>query len=159
MRRNLLPELLEVIRFDKSGRAARNPWVRRGRAVYGGYPFRGDPRLAVRDDVYRITKDEIPVVARVEQVWWDGDVIRLSGYAFIAFVPVDAERAGRVSLTLEESGHAVSVVALTSAGSGGPTSPSCTAPAARAMTGPAGRRPSRSPPSVTVGGSGRAAGD
>jgi glycosyltransferase involved in cell wall biosynthesis len=112
VRRRRLPELLEVIRFEKSGLAAWHPWIRQGRAIYGGYPFRGDPQLAVPKDVYRITKDEIPVTARIEQVWWDGGVLRLSGYAFIAFVAAAHEHSGRVRLTLEESGHPESVVRL-----------------------------------------------
>jgi CDP-glycerol glycerophosphotransferase len=112
VRRRLLPELLEVVRFEKSGQASRLPWVRRGRRFYGDFPFRGDPRLAVPDDVYRLAKDELPLTARIEQVWWDGDVLRLSGYAFIALLAMPSERSSRVRLTLEESGHPASVVGL-----------------------------------------------
>jgi CDP-glycerol glycerophosphotransferase len=112
VRRGLMPELLEVIRFEKSGQASRTPWVRRRRKVYGGFPFFGDPRLAIPDEVYRLSKDELPMPARIEQVWWDGDVLRLSGFAFISFLGLPTERSGRLRLTLEESGHPESVVRL-----------------------------------------------
>ena len=42
VRRRLMPELLEVLRFEKSGELPGTPVVRRGRSFYGNYPFRGD---------------------------------------------------------------------------------------------------------------------
>ena len=50
--------------------------------------------------------------ARIEDVWWDGDVLRLSGHAYIAFQELPTERSGRIRLTLEESGHPDSVIPL-----------------------------------------------
>ena len=45
VRRRLMPELLEVLRFEKSGELPGTPVVRRGRSFYGNYPFRGDAVL------------------------------------------------------------------------------------------------------------------
>lgn len=112
VRRRLMPELLEVLRFDTSGEIAWTPVVRRGRRIYGDYPFRTDVDLAVPAEVYRLGKDELPLRAAVEDVWWEGDVLRLSGYAHIAFLDMPGERSGRIRLTLEESGHPESVVAM-----------------------------------------------
>ena len=46
VRRRLMPELLEVLRFEHAGEIAWTPVVRRGRKLYGDYPFRGDEDLA-----------------------------------------------------------------------------------------------------------------
>jgi CDP-glycerol glycerophosphotransferase len=53
VRRRLMPELLEVLRFQKSG-LDRNPkvWIR-GRA-FGDYPYLDDPRLGIPRSVYRL---------------------------------------------------------------------------------------------------------
>ena len=50
--------------------------------------------------------------ARIEDVWWDDDVLRLKGYAYIAFQELPTEKSGRIRLTLEESGHPDSVIPL-----------------------------------------------
>ena len=112
VRRRLMPELLEVLRFERAGEVAYTPIVRKGRKIYGDYPFRGDAELAIPAEVYRLGKDELPLPARIEDVWWDGDVLRLSGYAYIAFLELPTERSGRIRLTLEESGHPESVIPL-----------------------------------------------
>lgn len=113
VRRRLLPELLEVVRFENSGDLPHTPFVKRGRRFYGSYPFRGDGRLQIPDEVYRLTKDELPMPARVQDVWWDGEVLHLSGFAYISFLPLPSERSGRLRITLEESGHPDRVVPLT----------------------------------------------
>lgn len=112
VRRRLLPELLDVVRFENEDEAALTPFVRRGRAIYGDYPFRDDPALGIPAEIYRLRPAELPMPAQVEDVWWDGDELHLSGYAYIANVPLATQRAGRIRLTLEESGHRDSVVSL-----------------------------------------------
>jgi CDP-glycerol glycerophosphotransferase len=52
VRRRLMPELIEVVRFQKAGGAARK--VRRGGRLYGDYPFLDDPRLGIPRSVYRL---------------------------------------------------------------------------------------------------------
>ena len=112
VRRWLMPELLEVLRFEHAGEIAWTPVVRRGRKLYGDYPFRGDEDLGIPDEIYRLGKDELPMPARIEDVWWDDDVLRLKGYAYIAFQELPTEKSGRIRLTLEESGHPDSVIPL-----------------------------------------------
>ncbi len=112
VRRRLLAELLQVLAFDVAGAVDWTPVVRRRRALYGDYPFRGDPALAIPDEVYRLGKDELPVRARVEDIHWIGEVLHLSGHAHISFMAMDSVRAGRIRITVEESGHPESVVPL-----------------------------------------------
>jgi len=112
LRRRLLPELLEVLRFEKAGEAAWTPVLRHGRKLYGDYPFRGEDDLKVPSEIYRLGKDELPMPAMIEDVWWTDDTLRLSGYAYIAFLGLPNARSGRIRLTLEESGRADSVVPL-----------------------------------------------
>ena len=112
VRRWLMPELLEVLRFEKSGEIEWTPAVRRGRDFYGDYPFREDTHLAVPEGVYRLKRDELPLRACINDVWWDGDTLRLRGYAHIAFLDLTKQGSARIRLTLEESGHPESVVLL-----------------------------------------------
>ncbi|MGH8970710.1 MAG: glycosyltransferase family 2 protein, partial [Actinomycetes bacterium] len=112
VRRRMMPELLDVLRFEQSGEIERTPVIRRGRRFYGDYPFREDRRLDIPENVYRLDRDELPLRALIEDVWWDGDTLRVRGYAHIAFLDISQERSARVRLTLEESGHPESVVAM-----------------------------------------------
>jgi CDP-glycerol glycerophosphotransferase len=52
VRRERVPELLEVVRFDRDGLRTRRT-VRGGR-VYGDYPYLDDPSLAIPRSVYRL---------------------------------------------------------------------------------------------------------
>jgi CDP-glycerol glycerophosphotransferase len=52
VRRRLLPELLEVVRFQKAGGAKRK--VRIGGRMYGDFPFLDDPALAIPRKIYRL---------------------------------------------------------------------------------------------------------
>jgi CDP-glycerol glycerophosphotransferase len=112
VRRRMMPELLEVLRFEKNGGIGGTPVIRRGRRFWGDYPFRGDPDLAIPDTVYRLDRDELPLRARIEDVSWDGDHLRLTGFAYIGFLDLSREGSTRIRLTLEESGHPESVVGL-----------------------------------------------
>lgn len=113
VRRRLLPELLEVLRFEKSGEIAWTPVIRQGRRFWGDYPFREDAALAIPESVYRLDRDELPLRARIEDVSWEGDDLRVTGHAHIAFMDLSREGSARIRLTLEEGGHPESVVALT----------------------------------------------
>jgi len=53
VRRRLMPELLEVLRFQKDEFAAR-PTVRIAGRRYGDYPYRTDPELAIPRSIYRL---------------------------------------------------------------------------------------------------------
>jgi CDP-glycerol glycerophosphotransferase len=53
VRRGRLPELLEVLRFQRE-ELRRNPKVWVGGRAYGDYPYRDDPALAIPRAVYRL---------------------------------------------------------------------------------------------------------
>jgi CDP-glycerol glycerophosphotransferase len=53
VRRRALPELLEVLRFQRDELPA-NPRVLRGGRVYGDYPYLDDPALGIPRSVYRL---------------------------------------------------------------------------------------------------------
>jgi CDP-glycerol glycerophosphotransferase len=95
-----LPELLEVLRFERSGEIHQRRTVRRRRKIYGDYPFRGDKGLRIPDDVYRLDH-ELMLRSRVDEVRWEGDRLCLSGYAYIRQVELATADAGRIRLQLE----------------------------------------------------------
>ena len=51
VRRRLLDELVEVVRFEQSGGRGRTRWI--GPRRYGDYPFLGEDRLGIPRSVYR----------------------------------------------------------------------------------------------------------
>jgi CDP-glycerol glycerophosphotransferase len=63
VRRRRLPELLEVVRFDRDGLRTRRT-LRAGR-FYGDYPFLDDPDLAIPRSVYRLDTSR----RRLRQAW------------------------------------------------------------------------------------------
>ena len=64
VRRRLVPELIEVLRFEKQEMADTPPVRARGR-WYGDYPFRTDERLKIPASVYRLEGELTPArVAR-----------------------------------------------------------------------------------------------
>ena len=102
VRRKAMPELLDVLRFEADELPERAP-LRRGRRWYADYPYRHDERLALPDDVYRLG-DELGPIARVESMRWDGDTLRLGGYAYIDLLGAPAPDSQRVQLTAVRSG-------------------------------------------------------
>ena len=65
VRRRMMPELLEVIRFQKEQLNSTPPLRIRGR-WYGDYPFRTDKRLKVPQSIYRL-KHEFSMGARARR--------------------------------------------------------------------------------------------
>jgi CDP-glycerol glycerophosphotransferase len=110
VRRRALPELLEVLRFEADDLRSTPP-CRKGRRWYGNYPYRRDKRLAIPDDVYRL-REELAPVARVEEVRWEGENLRLEGYAYIDLLGAPAPGHQRVELTAVRSGFPPKRVAL-----------------------------------------------
>ena len=111
VRRNAMPELLEVLRFEADELAERAP-LRRGRHWYGDYPCRGDERLALPDSVFRLTGDELAPVVCVEEMRCEGDSLRLKGYAYIDLVGAPLPGSQRLQITAVRSGFPPKRVAL-----------------------------------------------
>ncbi|GLZ12235.1 hypothetical protein Acsp04_24700 [Actinomadura sp. NBRC 104425] len=84
--RRMLPELLEVLTFEKSREMAEAGVVRRGVRFYGDYPFLNDPRVGVPDHVYRLD-EELRVRQKVESVSWNGDRLVIEGRARLRWLP------------------------------------------------------------------------
>jgi CDP-glycerol glycerophosphotransferase len=113
VRRRLVPELLEVLRFQRE-QLGRTPPVRERGRWYGDYPFRNDRRLRIPRSVYRV-EPEFYMRASIERLDRVGDELRVRGYAYIHGVGAGAPDAQRVSAALLRRGPLVRVRLLTSA--------------------------------------------
>jgi CDP-glycerol glycerophosphotransferase len=96
VRRRALPELLEVLRFQDEDLAETPPVRRRGR-WYGDYPYRSDRRLRIPPEVYRV-ESELDVVAGIDGVRWEGEALRIEGYAYIQGVGTRRRRSQRIEV-------------------------------------------------------------
>jgi CDP-glycerol glycerophosphotransferase len=96
VRRRLLPELLEVLRFHKEQLALVAPIPVRG-GWEGDYPFRGDRRLGIPRQVYRLGV-ELRASATVESLRWDGDELVIQGSASLTVAGAPAPGAPRVQI-------------------------------------------------------------
>ncbi len=103
VRRRLMPELLEVLRFHKEDYLEVPP-VRIGSKWYGDYPFRTDERLKIPRRVFRLDR-ELDMTARVEDLRWDGKRIRLSGHAYIRGVGAPAPDTQDITITALRGGR------------------------------------------------------
>jgi CDP-glycerol glycerophosphotransferase len=81
VRRKLMPELLEVLRFQRERMRDMPPIEIRGR-WYGNYPYFDDPRLKIPRSVYSLQK-ELSMRAEIESLDWDGERLHVSGNAFV----------------------------------------------------------------------------
>ena len=104
VRRRLMPELLEVLQFQKEALAGSAP-VRVRRRWYGDYPFRGDERLGVPASVYRLRNADLPGVAHLEELRRDGDALKISGFAYVSGIGAPAPGSQRVSVSALRPGR------------------------------------------------------
>jgi CDP-glycerol glycerophosphotransferase len=103
VRRRLLPELLEVLRFQAES-LRETPPVRVGRRWYGDYPFRTDERLKIPESVYRLD-EELALSPRVDDLRFEGDELKIGGYAFIAGIGAPERDSQRVTITMVRRGR------------------------------------------------------
>jgi CDP-glycerol glycerophosphotransferase len=113
VRRRLVPELLEVLRFQKEELSSTPPVRVRGK-WYGDYPFRTDPELKIPGSIYRI-EPEFYMRASIERLERRGDELHVRGYAYIHGIGAGEEGAQRVRVALLRRGPLVRVRLLTSA--------------------------------------------
>ena len=102
VRRRRLAELLEVLRFKDEDLREQSP-VRGLRGWYGDYPYRNDPRLRIPRRVYRLD-EELTLVSSLDDVRWEGDLLRLEGHAYIEQIGAPARETQRVELVLRRVG-------------------------------------------------------
>jgi CDP-glycerol glycerophosphotransferase len=103
VRRRLMPELLEVLRFQREDMSESAPVRERGR-WYGDYPFRHDRALKVPGRVYRLGPKEMPLAVQVDDLRWENERLHIGGFAFIRGVPAGRKGSQRVSV-LAVQGH------------------------------------------------------
>ncbi|WUI00458.1 bifunctional glycosyltransferase family 2 protein/CDP-glycerol:glycerophosphate glycerophosphotransferase [Spirillospora sp. NBC_00431] len=99
----MLPELLDVLRFEEDGQ--RNvPIVQQGRLRqrwYARYPFYGDVERAIPEDVYDVT-DELRMHAEVDRVEWDVDTLIVEGRAHFDRFDVSTEADSRIRVWMSD---------------------------------------------------------
>ena len=113
VRRRLMPELLEVLRFQREELGTTPPVRVRGR-WYGDYPFRTDRRLGIPKSAYRL-EGELTLRVGLEELALDGDRVRLRGHAYINGIGAPAEGAQRVAVAVLSPGRLRRVRLVTSA--------------------------------------------
>jgi CDP-glycerol glycerophosphotransferase len=82
VRRRLMPELLEVIRFQKGDQFRETAPVQIDGRWYGDYPFREDERLKIPKSVY-LLEGELGLRAEIESLDWEDGRLKVRGYAYI----------------------------------------------------------------------------
>ena len=85
VRRRAMPELLDVLRFEDDELGVKPAVQGRGGRWYGDYPYRNDERLRMPGSAYRLDEELAPV-GEIDSVSWDGDVLRVEGYAYIHMI-------------------------------------------------------------------------
>ncbi len=101
MRRRMLPELLQVMRFTAQEGAAPEV-VRRGTwrpGWYAAYPYFGDPAAGVPDHIYEAA-GEMTLNARLDEVTWRGGRLRIAGHAYIRRLDAPAKGDTRIQVRL-----------------------------------------------------------
>ncbi|MGW2309040.1 bifunctional glycosyltransferase/CDP-glycerol:glycerophosphate glycerophosphotransferase [Actinomadura luteofluorescens] len=99
----MLPELLEVLRFEEGG-LRDVPLVPRGRLRqrwYARYPFFDDSGRGVPEDVYDVT-DELALWADVDRVEWDVDTLIVEGHAYFDRFAVAAVADSRIRVWMRD---------------------------------------------------------
>jgi CDP-glycerol glycerophosphotransferase len=106
VRRRALPELVEVLGFQAE-RLAETPPLHQDGGWYGDYPHRTNPALALPPGVFRLEAELAPV-ARLTDLRWEGDLLRLEGYAYVEMIGAPEQGSQRLELVARsESGRRV----------------------------------------------------
>jgi CDP-glycerol glycerophosphotransferase len=106
VRRRMLPELLEVLRFQREEALATPPLRARGR-YYGDFPFRTDRRLRIPRSVCRLGRrdQELALTAHLEDLRVDDGKLRLRGHAFVNALGADQPDSQRVAIAAVRPGR------------------------------------------------------
>ncbi|MGH3023383.1 MAG: CDP-glycerol glycerophosphotransferase family protein [Gaiellaceae bacterium] len=102
VRRPAVPELLEVLRFEQE-ELREVPPVRVGKHWYGDYPYRTDERLRIPKRVYRLS-DELAPVFRLESLRWEGEKLRIEGFAYVSMLGAPGPDTQRIDLVVRQRG-------------------------------------------------------
>jgi CDP-glycerol glycerophosphotransferase len=102
VRRRALPELLEALRFEVED-LDQSPPVRSLRRWYGDYPYRNDRRLRIPRRVFRL-HDELQLIVGVNDLRWEGETLRIEGYAYVELIGAPHKRSQKVDLLVRRVG-------------------------------------------------------
>ena len=103
VRRRLMPQLLEVVRFQRTEFNDTVP-VEVGGRWYGDYPFRTDTALRLPPDVYEL-RQELTLAAQLDDVRWEGGRAHIEGSAFITAIGAPTEGSQRLSIVALRAGR------------------------------------------------------
>jgi CDP-glycerol glycerophosphotransferase len=107
VRRRMMPELLEIRRFEQT-ELRDSPLVRiRGR-WYADLPFRTDRSLRIPQRLFRIDKD-LQFSSGLDRLRWEDGRLRIDGWAFIEGIGAPSRRTQRVTLVALAPGRLQSV--------------------------------------------------
>ncbi len=106
VRRRRLPELLELLRFQRES-APRTPLLRRGWRYYGDFPFRDDARLRIPRSVCRLGRrdQELALSAHLEELSFDEGKLRIGGHAYVNALGAVAANSQRVAIAAVRPGR------------------------------------------------------
>ena len=107
VRRRMLPELLEMLRFEREDLRDTPPVRIRG-AWYADHPFRTDRRLRIPQRLFRVDK-ELDFSPGLSSVRWEDGRLRVEGWAYVAGVGAPTPSAQHVRLTALTQGRLRSV--------------------------------------------------
>jgi CDP-glycerol glycerophosphotransferase len=102
VRRRLMPELLEVLRFQREDLRSTPP-VRIGDRWYGDYPYREDERLKIPRSVY-LLEGELFMDAGIDAIEREGDLLTVRGHAYINGIGAPDASTQQVSVKLLRRG-------------------------------------------------------
>jgi CDP-glycerol glycerophosphotransferase len=106
VRRGLIDEVVEVLRFQK-GEAAATPPVRIRRRYYGDYPFRTDRRLDIPRSTYRLGRrdEDLALTAHLEGVSRTDGKLRIRGHAYVGGLGCASGSDQRTTITALRPGR------------------------------------------------------
>ncbi|MFE9249655.1 CDP-glycerol glycerophosphotransferase family protein [Streptomyces sp. NPDC007088] len=107
VRAGMLPELLDVIAFERKGGPLP---VRRRLHRYLNYPYLGDRSVGLDKKAYRLDK-ELSLHGSLNGAHWDEGMLTLTGSAYIRFINVHRKRMSVKAIALRNKKQGRTVVA------------------------------------------------
>jgi CDP-glycerol glycerophosphotransferase len=96
VRRRMLPELLEILRFQKEEMRDRTPVKVRGH-WYLDHPYRTDRRLKIPRKLFRVDR-ELQFSTGLEVLDWQDGQLRVEGWAYIDGIGAPSRRTQRLTI-------------------------------------------------------------
>jgi CDP-glycerol glycerophosphotransferase len=103
VRRRMMPELLEVLRFQREDLSDTPPVRIRGH-FYADHPYRTDRSLKLPRSLFRVDR-ELKFHAQLEQVRWDEGRLRVDGWAAVEGIGAPERDSQTVTLTALRQGR------------------------------------------------------